>query len=262
MFDPPSNEGTFGRSGNGGWTVYTPGQPPAPLSTISIPKLAPASHTEATVDPPSRGPDWMAITPKTGSLFHAYSQNGRANRDDRPARQYRCRAAGRAARQSRVDQSSTGSRARSRNPRRRNRRSAAMSGDDDVGFHTAAVLHEYDRSACRSPQAIAATPRQDRLRQVSAALEGRAVAGVSLAARAAEVYQPEWNTANKGRECNHRTSSLRGLGFARFACRATARNPWFRDHILCESSDGGSIPRERVCCRGTEGVQNELKSVP
>ena len=26
---------------------------------------------EATVDPPPRGPDWMPITPKTGSLFHA-----------------------------------------------------------------------------------------------------------------------------------------------------------------------------------------------
>ena len=28
---------------------------------------------EATVDPQSRGPDWMPITPKTGSLFHADS---------------------------------------------------------------------------------------------------------------------------------------------------------------------------------------------
>jgi hypothetical protein len=26
---------------------------------------------EATVDPLSRGPDWMPITPKRGSLFHA-----------------------------------------------------------------------------------------------------------------------------------------------------------------------------------------------
>ena len=26
---------------------------------------------EATVDPQPRGPDWMPITPKTGSLFHA-----------------------------------------------------------------------------------------------------------------------------------------------------------------------------------------------
>jgi IS5 family transposase len=28
---------------------------------------------EASVDPPSRGPDWMPITPKTGSLLHADS---------------------------------------------------------------------------------------------------------------------------------------------------------------------------------------------
>ncbi len=28
---------------------------------------------EATVDPQPRGPDWMPITPKTGSLFHADS---------------------------------------------------------------------------------------------------------------------------------------------------------------------------------------------
>src|SRR5437763_3785632 len=41
------------------------------VSTTSIPNLAPASPTEATVDPPPRGPDWMPITPKTGSLFHA-----------------------------------------------------------------------------------------------------------------------------------------------------------------------------------------------
>jgi hypothetical protein len=26
---------------------------------------------EASVDPQPRGPDWMPITPKTGSLFHA-----------------------------------------------------------------------------------------------------------------------------------------------------------------------------------------------
>jgi hypothetical protein len=31
---------------------------------------------EATVDPQPRGPDWMPITPKTGSLFHADSQVG------------------------------------------------------------------------------------------------------------------------------------------------------------------------------------------
>src|SRR5271167_4709539 len=29
---------------------------------------------EATVDPLPRGPDWMPITPKTGSLFHAETQ--------------------------------------------------------------------------------------------------------------------------------------------------------------------------------------------
>jgi hypothetical protein len=29
---------------------------------------------EATVDPQPRGPDWMPITPKTGSLFHAETQ--------------------------------------------------------------------------------------------------------------------------------------------------------------------------------------------
>ena len=28
---------------------------------------------EATVDPQPRGPDWMPITPKTGSLLHADS---------------------------------------------------------------------------------------------------------------------------------------------------------------------------------------------
>jgi hypothetical protein len=33
---------------------------------------------EATVDPQSRGPDWMPITPKTGSLFHADSHEARA----------------------------------------------------------------------------------------------------------------------------------------------------------------------------------------
>ena len=28
------------------------------------------------MDPQPRGPDWMQITPKAGSLFHAYSQTG------------------------------------------------------------------------------------------------------------------------------------------------------------------------------------------
>jgi hypothetical protein len=32
------------------------------------------------VDPQSRGPDWMPITPKTGSLFHAESQPGATSR--------------------------------------------------------------------------------------------------------------------------------------------------------------------------------------
>jgi hypothetical protein len=27
------------------------------------------------VDPQPRGPDWMQITPKAGSLFHAYAQS-------------------------------------------------------------------------------------------------------------------------------------------------------------------------------------------
>src|SRR5579864_3284238 len=40
------------------------------VSTTSIPNPAPMSPTEATVDP-RRGPDWMPITPKTGSLFYA-----------------------------------------------------------------------------------------------------------------------------------------------------------------------------------------------
>ena len=30
---------------------------------------------EASVDPQCRGPDWMPITPKTGSLFHAETQS-------------------------------------------------------------------------------------------------------------------------------------------------------------------------------------------
>jgi hypothetical protein len=31
---------------------------------------------EASVDPQCRGPDWMPITPKTGSLFHAETHRG------------------------------------------------------------------------------------------------------------------------------------------------------------------------------------------
>ena len=33
---------------------------------------------EASVDPQCRGPDWMPITPKTGSLFHAETQAAEA----------------------------------------------------------------------------------------------------------------------------------------------------------------------------------------
>src|SRR5580704_4359721 len=36
--------------------------------------LGPLRDQEACVDPYPRGPDWMPITPKTGSLFHAESQ--------------------------------------------------------------------------------------------------------------------------------------------------------------------------------------------
>jgi hypothetical protein len=36
---------------------------------------------EATVDPQSRGPDWMPITPKTGFLFHADSHTGESDLD-------------------------------------------------------------------------------------------------------------------------------------------------------------------------------------
>src|SRR5277367_4612751 len=43
------------------------------VSTISIPTSA-SIIMEASVDPQPRGPDWMPITPKTGSLFHADSQ--------------------------------------------------------------------------------------------------------------------------------------------------------------------------------------------
>src|SRR5271169_5921663 len=40
------------------------------VSTVSIPTSA-SIIMEASVDPQPRGPDWMPITPKTGSLFHA-----------------------------------------------------------------------------------------------------------------------------------------------------------------------------------------------
>jgi hypothetical protein len=39
------------------------------VSTTNIPILA-SQNQEATVDPQPRGPDWMQITPKAGSLFH------------------------------------------------------------------------------------------------------------------------------------------------------------------------------------------------
>src|ERR1700746_1935929 len=47
-------------------------------SLQSIPKSASQPRLprimEASVDPQPRGPDWMPITPKAGSLFHADSQ--------------------------------------------------------------------------------------------------------------------------------------------------------------------------------------------
>src|SRR5436305_4679312 len=55
-------------------------------SLQSIPKSASQPRLprimEASVEPQPRGPDWMPITPKTGSLFHADSQpelNGQEN---------------------------------------------------------------------------------------------------------------------------------------------------------------------------------------
>src|SRR5580704_17116014 len=45
------------------------------VSTISIPTSA-SIIMEASVDPQPRGPDWMPITPKTGSLFHAETHTG------------------------------------------------------------------------------------------------------------------------------------------------------------------------------------------
>jgi hypothetical protein len=38
---------------------------------------------EASVDPQCRGPDWMPITPKTGSLFHAETQSDLPNPTNR-----------------------------------------------------------------------------------------------------------------------------------------------------------------------------------
>src|SRR5580704_10993642 len=44
--------------------------------------LGPLRDQEACVDPYPRGPDWMPITPKTGSLFHAESQRTEAALND------------------------------------------------------------------------------------------------------------------------------------------------------------------------------------
>src|ERR1700688_1845716 len=49
------------------------------VCTIRIPTSA-FIIMEASVDPQPRGPDWMAIIQKTGSLFHAETQP-RAGRD-------------------------------------------------------------------------------------------------------------------------------------------------------------------------------------
>src|ERR1700677_1333718 len=48
------------------------------------------NNQEACVDPYPRGPDWMPITPKTGSLFHADSHStetsvSRRSRISRPS---------------------------------------------------------------------------------------------------------------------------------------------------------------------------------
>jgi 2-oxo-3-hexenedioate decarboxylase len=48
------------------------------LEPFSEPRIEPeiifGLKMEASVDPQCRGPDWMPITPKTGSLFHAETQ--------------------------------------------------------------------------------------------------------------------------------------------------------------------------------------------
>ena len=43
---------------------------------------------EASVDPQCRGPDWMPITPKTGSLFHAETQLRRRMIEDMTIRKF------------------------------------------------------------------------------------------------------------------------------------------------------------------------------
>src|SRR5271170_4673021 len=55
------------------------------VSTISIPTSA-STIMEASVDPQPGGPDWMPITPETGSLFHAETHASSA-RHDRTARE-------------------------------------------------------------------------------------------------------------------------------------------------------------------------------
>src|SRR5438132_6260122 len=47
------------------------------VSTTSIPDLAPVSPRKPLWTHRPGGPDWMPITPKTGSLFHAYSHRKR-----------------------------------------------------------------------------------------------------------------------------------------------------------------------------------------
>src|SRR5215204_282235 len=76
------------------------------VSTISIPISAPMIM-EASVDPQPRGPDWMPITPKTGSLFHAETQSAACV--SRP-RSDEARAAGDRAAQARGDQAEGGAR--------------------------------------------------------------------------------------------------------------------------------------------------------
>src|ERR1700724_4279516 len=57
----------------GFFRTKTPGESwrsfPQPAFQSRPPKIQ-----EAIVDPQPRGQDWMQITPKAGSLFHAYSQ--------------------------------------------------------------------------------------------------------------------------------------------------------------------------------------------
>src|SRR5713101_500089 len=45
------------------------------VSKISIPTSASKESWKPAWTPQPRGPDWMPITPKTGSLFHAETQS-------------------------------------------------------------------------------------------------------------------------------------------------------------------------------------------